>query len=943
METELILEEEIIGTQGKYSEFSDKLVRLILFIAASIAVIFIFLIIFFLFLEGGDFFTKVGLDEFLTGKVWLPGSDRFGAAALIVGTLLVTLGAMVIAIPLGVASAIFIAEIAPPKLARYLKLAVELLSGIPSVVYGFFGFIVMNEWIEKLFNLSSGNSWLSGSIILAVMALPIITSVCEDAISSVPQDYKEASLAMGATKWQTISKAIVPAAMSGITAGIILGMGRAIGETIAVVMVTGNNAVIPNPITDIFSGLRTITAAIILDHGEAVGLHLRALFALGILLFMMTLLINTFANIVLGRLRKKFQGKQKKRKFIESFSQKLKKSELFQKIPTFWKHYKKQISYGILIGILIWVFLTWSSLPSFVSELGLISILIFLTSPLIIMISIPIITMRLINTVKEIYVKRERVRWYGILIPGISLVLVTFGIILYNVYRYFEIYIYLFKPLIVPILTPIILITLIYSIRKISVKKQQVLWYGIIIFCIFLVLTALGIILFHIISKGLSVILTRDIRIIVCIAAMVISLGMVLYDIFGRKRLAVYLPPILILIFFLSWSFLTWTTLPSLISNWVILVGIIIYLALPMLIVVIIPLVLVRLFNIAKEISVKKQRTIWYGIMIASITLALIAVSFILYYINIYTYFISPLLIPIFTPLILISIIYSIGKIPVKEQEIYWYGKRIICGVFVLIALGIITLYILSRWLSIFLTKGFLRSMPRGEEGGILPAIIGTFYLIGGAVLFAVPIGILAGIYLSEYSKEGKITKVIRAAIDNLNGTPSIIFGLFGYLLFVLYLDFGVSILSGMLTLGLMILPTIIKTTEEAVKAIPQSFREGSLALGSTKWQSIYKVVLPSAIPGTITGVILGMGRAAGETAPIVYTAGVFTTRFLPTSIMESTMALSFNLFIILIAYWSPEATVTANGLAITLLMVVIFLYGLAFIIRNHYRKKKLW
>ncbi|MEJ2250699.1 MAG: phosphate ABC transporter permease PstA [Candidatus Lokiarchaeota archaeon] len=572
---------------------------------------------------------------------------------------------MIIAIPLGIGTAIYIAELAPPKVRKYLKSAIEILSGIPSIVFGFFGAYILNEWIMNLFNVSTGDSWLSGSIVLGIMALPTIISVCEDAISSVPDYYREASLGLGATKWQTISKVVLPAGMSGITAGIILGVGRAIGETMAVMMVTGNNIVIPSPITNVFSGIRTITATIALELGDATGLHQDALFALGIILFLITLLINTSANLILSRLNKKFQGISEESIFSKIIPTRIKTSNIRENIKKYYRRYKKPAL--LITGVLLlgWVLSTW----------------------------------------------------YGVL-PAI--------------------------------LISSLIVAIFYLFRRFSSRIKQ-------------------------------------------------------------------------------------------------------------------------------------------------------KVSFII--------------ITLTTILVLVILVILIG-------------------------------FIVSLGIPAMLQPGFLTTMSRGPQGGILDAIVGTLYLIGGTVLFSVPIGILAGIYLSEYAKENKITKVIRAGIDNLNGTPSIVFALFGYLFFILYLKFAggkYNLLAGQLTLALMILPTIIKTTEEAIKAVPQSFRTGSLALGSSKWQSIYKVVLPAALPGIITGVILGMGRSAGETAPIIYTSCVSTQRGLPNSPLDPVNALTYHIYILLIAYKRSEALVPAGGSALTLLLLVVILYGIAFLIRNHYKKKKNW
>ena len=228
--------------------------------------------------------------EYSFRSKWNPTGERpsYGAFSLIVGTLLVTIGAMVIAIPLSLCSAIFISEIASPRMKSIIKPAIELLAGIPSVVFGFFGLIILTTWLRISFNQPSGESWLAGSILLGIMAMPTITSVAEDAISSVPREYKDGSLALGATRWQTLSKVIVPVALSGITAAIILGIGRAIGETMAVMMVCGNPTygLIPEPITNVFYPIKTLTSTLGIEMGEvATGSnHYYALFGLALLL-----------------------------------------------------------------------------------------------------------------------------------------------------------------------------------------------------------------------------------------------------------------------------------------------------------------------------------------------------------------------------------------------------------------------------------------------------------------------------------------------------------------------------------------------------------------------------------------------------------------------------------------------------------------------------------
>lgn len=246
---------------------------------------------------------NISIKDFLTGKEWFPTAQpaaQMGVKPLILGTLWVSLIAILLALPLGLGAAIYLSEIADEKVRNILKPLIELLAGIPSVVYGFFGLVVIVPQIQKIFNLPVGETGLAGSIILGIMALPTIITISEDAMRNTPRAMKEASLALGASKWQTIYKVVIPHSISGITAGAILGIGRAIGETMAVLMVTGNAAVIPHTILE---PVRTIPATIAAELGEAPdgGLHFKALFALGCILFLITLFINLMVEFISAR------------------------------------------------------------------------------------------------------------------------------------------------------------------------------------------------------------------------------------------------------------------------------------------------------------------------------------------------------------------------------------------------------------------------------------------------------------------------------------------------------------------------------------------------------------------------------------------------------------------------------------------------------------------
>ena len=250
---------------------------------------------------------NVGVIEFLKGTKWYPTNQpaaQLGILPLILGTLWVSFGAILIALPLGLATAIYMAEVAKKRWRNILKPVIELLAGIPSVVYGFFGLVVIVPFVQRLFHLNVGETALVGSIILGIMALPTIITITEDAIRSVPGTMKEASLALGASRWQTMIRVIIPYAKSGIAAAIILGIGRAVGETMAVLMVSGNAAVIPHTF---LQPVRTIPATIAAELGEAPagGLHYKALFALGIILFMITFGINMTVELLKAKSAKK--------------------------------------------------------------------------------------------------------------------------------------------------------------------------------------------------------------------------------------------------------------------------------------------------------------------------------------------------------------------------------------------------------------------------------------------------------------------------------------------------------------------------------------------------------------------------------------------------------------------------------------------------------------
>lgn len=649
----------------------DRLMRYVLTGVASVTVLIIALIIGFIAMNGADLFADVSISEFLFGTEWNPDKGVYGAVGVIAGTLLVTLGAVAFAFPVGLGAAIYISEFASPRSRNILKPICEVFAGIPSVVYGFFGLIVLIPLLLEVFpnQLVYGSSWLAASILLGVMALPTIISVSEDAIHSVPASYREASMALGATRWETIIKVIVPAAISGISAAATLGIGRAIGETMAVMMVSGNANIIPDPLWNIFSLISTITGTLALEMPEVVvgDTHYSALFMLALTLMVMVLVINMVARHVIRRTKRRYGGYDPK------------DSLCFRVLG-------RETLLGD--GITAWF-----------------------------------------ND------NRDRIMSVGLYVMAFVLT-------------------WMFASL-----------------------------------------------------------LTEDLAALLCAVAVTSGL-------YAVK-------------------------------------------------------------SILGDMGASFRQRVAKGLLTADMALVV---------------------------LMLVAI------------------------------LG----YILMKGIPA-LSLDFITQAPTngGRDGGIMPAIIGTLELLGGSALIALPLGILTGVYLGEYARDTRFNRLVRETIDILNGTPSVVFGLFGMTFFVLYLDFGYSMIAGWFALAFMITPVIIRTTEESLRAVPKELREASRAMGATKWQTTYRVVLPAAMGGTVTGSILALGRAAGETAPIMFTAVVAFSTVLADSVFEPVMALPYHLYYL--AAEVPGTEAYQFGTATVLLLIVLSMFLVASVLRNHYSKKVRW
>ncbi|MFB4158290.1 phosphate ABC transporter permease subunit PstC [Geomicrobium sp. JSM 1781026] len=295
--------------RNRKSNIEESIVKKILLIMALTSVLSLGLIAFFIFMEGLPFMFNYGITEFIFGTTWDPTNQVYGIFPMIVGSVLATVLAISIGAPIGIAVAVFLVEIAPPRVAKVIRPAVQLMEGIPSVVIGLFGMVIILDLIRRLSRgplseflpstYQTGYSVLAGAIILVIMILPTIISISADAIRAVPKEYKQAALALGSSKWQTIYRVVVPAAKSGLIAAVVLGVGRAIGETMAIIMVIGNTVLIPElGWESIFAPVRTLTGNIALEMGYAGPEHRQALFATGIILFMFIIIINSITIVL---------------------------------------------------------------------------------------------------------------------------------------------------------------------------------------------------------------------------------------------------------------------------------------------------------------------------------------------------------------------------------------------------------------------------------------------------------------------------------------------------------------------------------------------------------------------------------------------------------------------------------------------------------------------
>ena len=616
------------GTENPFARklfFSERVIVISLFLAASLAIVISALIIYTLVDGSMDFFGNpaVSIIDFFTGTVWVPsGSEpRFGLLALLSGTILIAGGTLLLSGPLGVGAAIYLSEFAGPRFRSIAKPVVELLAGIPSIVYGFFALLVISPIFQSWFGASYFNA-ASAIVVMSIMVLPIIISVSDDAMKAVPRNMREASLSMGATRWETATKVVMPAASSGIMASIMLGLARAIGETMIVVLAAGSVARFS---FNILGETQTMTSYIaqVATGDIPPGVAVSAAFAVGLVLFLITYGINSLASRVVDRIRRGAASNSSSGKMEKVFR--------------------------ALMGR-------------------------------------------------------------------------------FNFKRLFNA-----KP-----------------------------------------------------RAGESYLRYRQLK--------------------GKLG---------------SYS------------------------------------------------------------MLMCILMA---------------------------------------------------------GIFLIYLLATVFLQGIGAINNTFLTE-FPSYSP--DRAGIYPVILGSVYLMGLTMLFAVPVGVGAATYLNEFARDTKFTRFLRRVIQNLAGVPSIVFGLVGLYVFSRMMGFGASLLSGSLTLAIMSLPVIVVTTEEALRAVPQTFREAAKGLGATKWQTVRHHVLPNAVPGILTGTILSLSRAIGETAPILFIASVFA-KTAPTGITDGFLALPVTIF-----YWTrhPNADFheLAAGTILVLLVILLSMNAVAIYIRQRSQARRDW
>jgi len=682
-------EEEAVDLVHRHRRTNESVILSSLFLAGSSAVVFTILIIFTLLDGSVDFFSAPGVSgfEFFTGTSWVPSgtNPRYGVLPLLAGTFLVAGGSLLIAGPIGIGGALYLAEFATKPTRRRIKPVVELLAGIPSIVYGFFALLVISPFLREHFDASYFNA-MSAIIVMSVMILPIIVSISDDALCSVPRHMREAARGLGATRWETSTKVVLPAASSGVIASILLGLARAIGETMVVTLAAGSVA---RWSFDPMGETQTMTSYIaqVATGDIPPGTAVDAAFAVGLLLFVITYVINSIAMSVVKRIQLG-SGPQRSTRVGKALDR---------------------------VGAMLVDRIRRGDAPGSFN-----------------------------GPINSSFNGPINSSFNGSFNGPIN------------------------SPINSPINDEKVDCDIVHSSPRVSA--------------------------------------------IIC--------------------------------------------------------------------------------------GIDDGET-------------------------------DP---------------FEVTPITENRYRLERVGKWVAAGClgFGVAFLALLLQSLLAQGLP-GLTGTFLTEFPsyRPERAGIYPVIIGSLYLMLVTLLFAVPMGIGGATYLNEFARDTSTTRFLRRTIQNLAGVPSIVFGLVGLAIFARALDLGPSVLTGGLTLGIMVMPTIVVTTEEALKAVPQGFRDAALGLGATRWETVRHHVLPNALPGIVTGAVLSLSRAIGETAPILFIASIFS-KTTPSSFMDGFLALPTTIF-----YWTRHPKQVFQDLAATTILVLLGLLmimnAVAIVIRNHYESKREW
>ncbi len=768
---------------------------------ANVTILSVLAIFFFIAWKSVPFFQAVNLGEIFTSSQWHPErtGPEFGMLAMIYGSFLVTVGAMVFAIPISVLVAVVLSIMVPFRVRQWIKPIMELLAAVPSVAFGFFAIKVLAPWLQSTFGFPSGTNALNASIILAIMATPTIISVAEDALNSLGRELREASAALGATRFETIVFVILPAAKSGILAAIILGTMRAVGETMVVWMAAGNAANVPHPWYDVnavfgsfFEAVRTMTATIAGDMGEtsADSLHRSALFAVGLVLLVFTLLLNGVIEYLHARGTSSTTGKA-------GFSTMLLCGNLHKRLLL-------DRCFTILGGV---------------SVAALAAILLIVLGPLL-------------SQGMEAFLFRGTIEHrISLGETGDQQACWIARKPVYDTLQKFD----WLDPLPVK--------------RKKGEKRIKYTPEQLALRDTFTEADPTK-------TCGEAF---RELR--NRILGTDGNGGLLGPEV--RDADTAHLPPEI------RYGATHWSM--SLKYN-----------------------------------AQVQQAVVWKpqfgpdGEVLPSTRETVDRREF----------FKHPMLAEI--PEMLDRIDADLDKMMMPRWTFYW--------------------------------RYFLDAPSAGHfMGGIGPEIVGTLLVTVCSIAFSLPIGVATAAYLVETARDGWASRLIRLSINTLAGVPSIVFGLFGLAIIVRYLTGTPCILAGSLTLGLMVLPLIIRASEEAIRSVPQTYREAALGLGASRTRCFLTVTLPASMPGILTGSILAMSRAAGETAPLLFTCAVATggIRNWMNPLFEATPVLSYSAYDVAVGDRLAEMVpYNQYGLVATLILLVMFLNLTAIVLRGRIAKR---